>query len=91
MSFPEDPAPLSDPKSLDVEPQLAWETPGSSGDTAIIVGGGAVAGATLVGYGAYFVLPLVGLESMMASVLPAVGGIGALIGAWLGWSTLGKT
>jgi hypothetical protein len=91
MSFPEDPAPLSDPKSLDAEPQLAWETPGSSGATASIVGGGAVAGATLLGYAAIFILPMVGWGGLIWAVQPAVSGLGAALGGWVAWAALGRT
>jgi hypothetical protein len=72
-------------------PEVAWETPGSSQATAGIVGGGAIVGAMLLGYAFVFVSPLVGWESVSWAVQPAVGGVGALIGAWVGWATFGKT
>jgi hypothetical protein len=72
-------------------PEVAWETPGSSQATAIIVSVGAIVGATLLAYAAFFISPWVGWGSVPQAVLPAVGGVGALIGAWVGWASLGKT
>ena len=61
------------------------EAPGSSAQTAIAVGTGAVLGATLLVAAAPVVLPIVGLGAVAAAVTPIVGGtIGALGGWWAG-------
>lgn len=61
------------------------ESPGSSQQTAIAVGAGAVLGATLLVAAAPVVLPIVGLGAIAAAVTPIVGGtIGALGGWWAG-------
>ena len=61
------------------------ETPGSSAQTAIAVGAGAVIGATLLVAAAPVVLPIVGLGAIAAAVTPIVGGVlGGLGGWWAG-------
>lgn len=89
MPLPDDPDPAPVPN-----PQEAWETPGSSQETAMVVGGGAIVGAlALVGLAPY-VLPLVGYPEGVPALhvaLTVAGGIGAAIGAYAAWRFLGKT
>lgn len=63
------------------------EAPGSSAQTAVAVGAGAVLGATLLVAAAPAVLPIVGLGALAAAVTPVVGGT---IGGLLGWKFGGK-
>lgn len=68
-----------------------WETPGSSGQTAYIVGCCAVLGATTAILGADLALTIDGLEKFAWAMLPAVSGAGAGFGAWLGWRLFGQS
>lgn len=63
------------------------ESPGSSAQTAVAVGAGAVLGATLLVAAAPVALPIIGLGAVAAAVTPIVGGT---IGALAGWYAGGK-
>ena len=61
------------------------EAPGSSAQTAIAVGVGAVVGATVLVAAAPVLLPIIGLGAVAVAVTPIVGGaIGAVTGWWMG-------
>jgi streptogramin lyase len=67
-----------------------WETPGSSGATATAVGIAATVGAFLAVLAANVPLPLPDLEKYAWIILPAVAGVGAMLGGWVGWKLFGK-
>jgi hypothetical protein len=80
-----------DPEDPGQASGIAWEAPGSSAESAAAVGGGATLGAIAAVLAANLPLPLPGLEPYAWAILPAVAGVGAAIGAWLGWALFGKT
>jgi hypothetical protein len=71
--------------------ETGWEAPGSSGATATAVGIGATAGAVLIVLSANIPLPLPDLEKYAWAILPAVAGVGAMFGGWVGWKLFGET
>jgi hypothetical protein len=71
--------------------ETAWEAPGSSGRTATAVGIGSTAGAVLIVLAANVPLPLPDLEKWAWALLPAVAGVGAMLGGWVGWKLFGET
>lgn len=63
------------------------ETPGSSAQTAVAVGVGAVVGATVLVAAAPVLLPIIGLGAVATALTPIVGGA---LGAAAGWGWFGK-
>ena len=89
MPLPDDPNPDPVPNT-----EEAWETPGSSEHTAIIVGAGATGGAVALVAAAPTVLTGMGYHvdgTALHAVLAASGGLGAALGAYFAWQILGKT
>jgi hypothetical protein len=89
MTLPDDrtPAPVTDQ-------QQAWETPGSSLETAIVVGAGGSIGALALVGAAPAILGLLGHQvdgTTLHAVLVASGGLGAALGSYFAWRILGKT
>jgi len=70
--------------------ETGWEAPGSSGHTATAVGIAATVGAFLAVLAANLPLPLPDLEKYAWIILPAVAGVGAMIGGWVGWKLFGR-
>jgi hypothetical protein len=89
MPLPDDPDPAPVP-----DQEEAWETPGSSLETAIVVGAGGSVGAMALVGGAPAILGLLGHHldgTALHALLVASGGLGAAVGSYFAWRILGKT